>query len=157
MTMRVFPILILPVLAACESMPAVFAPAPAAEPVAAPVETAPPPPPPEEIVEVVSAPPPPPAARTAAELDTTTEAQKEAAREGAKATEGQALGTTIASLGDPTEPGLWLKTPLVNESRAGKIETEGGESALVQLIPLDGLPGPAARCPSRRSRRWGCR
>lgn len=130
-------------LAACDDMPVIFAPAAPPDP-AAPVDAAPPAPP-EEIAEVVSAPPPPPAARTAAELDTTTEAQKAASRQAAAATGGQALGTTIASLGDPTEPGLWLKTPLVGETRAGKIETAGGQSALVQLIPLDAPRGAGSQ------------
>lgn len=131
-------------LAACDEMPAFLQPAAAPAPAEAPAEAAPPPPP-DEIAEVVSAPPPPPAANTVAALDTTTEAQKEAAREAAEASDGALLGTTIAALGDPTEPGLWLRTPLVTEAQAGKIETAAGVSALVQLVPLDAPVGAGSQ------------
>src|SRR6056297_2569014 len=46
------------------------------------------------------------------------------------------LGTTVASLGDPTEAGLWLKTPLVDLPGPGRVTTEGGASTKVDLIPL---------------------
>ena len=93
--------------------------------------------PPAEVAAVVSAPPPPPAARTADALDTTTEAQK-AAASAAPAEGGETLlGETVASLGDPTEPGLWIKTPLVDQPGVGRLEYQG-RSAQVQLIPLEG-------------------
>lgn len=72
-------------------------------------------------------------------LDTTTEAEKEAATAVSVPTSGL-LGETVASLGDPTKPGFWLKTPLVTEEREGRIEREGGAVAQVTLLPLDG-PG----------------
>ncbi|MEL7100189.1 MAG: hypothetical protein AAGM84_15295 [Pseudomonadota bacterium] len=50
---------------------------------------------------------------------------------------GGALGVTIASLGDPGEPGLWLKTPLVTARQSGTV-TLGAASVAVTLIPLDG-------------------
>ncbi|WP_040610789.1 hypothetical protein [Oceaniovalibus guishaninsula] len=91
--------------------------------------------PPPEIAAVVTAPPPPAAARTAAALDTTTPEQKEAAT--AAATGGRLLGETVASLGDPTEPGLWIRTPLADAAGSGRLEYQG-RSAVVQLIPADG-------------------
>ena len=130
-------------LAGCEEMPAFLAP-PEVEPGVEPAPDAPAeiPEVPQEIAEVVTAPPPPPAANTAASLDTTTDAQKDAAvaaAEEAEAAGGEArLGETIVSLGDPTEPGIWMKTPLVSQAQAGRVETAGGETAVVQLIPLDG-------------------
>ncbi|RKF14980.1 hypothetical protein D6850_08960 [Roseovarius spongiae] len=75
-------------------------------------------------------------ARTADSLDTTSEAEKAAA---AGASGGRALGVTIASLGAPSEPGFWLKTPLVKAPARGRVEyPETGQSAEVDLIPLDG-------------------
>ncbi|MEM7470808.1 MAG: D-galactarate dehydratase [Pseudomonadota bacterium] len=60
--------------------------------------------------------------------------------EGAAASTG-ALGETIASLGDPTQPGFWLKTPLVQVQRPGRIEGAGGAVVQVTLIPLGGEAG----------------
>ena len=86
-----------------------------------------------------SAPKPRPAARaTAAQLDTTTTEQKAAAAAPAQTAE-QRLGTTIASLGDPTQPGFWIKTPLVKARGVGRIvNPANGKSSKVDLIPLDG-------------------
>ncbi|MEM8577357.1 MAG: hypothetical protein AAGF60_05860 [Pseudomonadota bacterium] len=60
-----------------------------------------------------------------------------AAQAQASAAPAGALGTTVASLGSPAEPGLWLKTPLVSAQQPGRI-SYGGASAQVTLIPLDG-------------------
>ncbi len=84
------------------------------------------------------APRPPVSARTAAEFDTTTPEQRQAATEPVAAAE-TSLGTTVASLGDPTEGGLWLSTPLVDAPRAGRVVVEAtGASARVDLLPGDG-------------------
>ncbi|MCA0870169.1 hypothetical protein LCL97_05010 [Seohaeicola saemankumensis] len=46
---------------------------------------------------------------------------------------------TIAGLGDPGQPGLWLRTPLVTSEGAGKVVLAAtGASAQVTLIPADG-------------------
>ncbi|MFK7754169.1 MAG: hypothetical protein AB8B51_16685 [Sedimentitalea sp.] len=45
---------------------------------------------------------------------------------------------TVASLGDPTKPGLWLETPLVASERGGRITAPNGTSTPVTLIPIDG-------------------
>ena len=75
-------------------------------------------------------------------LDTTTAAEREAASR-APASTGAALGTTVVSLGSATEPGLWLKTPLVDAEQPGRVTNPAtGKSAAVTLIPLDG-PAPA--------------
>ncbi|MDB6177808.1 hypothetical protein PAF17_09875 [Paracoccus sp. Z330] len=88
---------------------------------------------------VTRAPAPKPAARaTAAQLDTTTAEQKVAAAKAPEVAETR-LGTTVASLGDPTEGGFWIKTPLVKSRGIGRIVNPGnGKSAKVDLIPLDG-------------------
>ena len=85
-----------------------------------------------------AAPPPPPAARSAEALDTTTPEQRAAAAVPAAAG-GGVLGTTVASLGDPTQPGLWLKTPLVEAEAKGRVtNTATGKSSAVTLLPLGG-------------------
>jgi hypothetical protein len=87
---------------------------------------------------LTSAPPPPKAAKTQEALDTTTAAQRSEAA--APATlETKLLGTTVASLGSPTEPGFWLKTPLVKtESRGRVTNKENGKTSAVTLIPIEG-------------------
>lgn len=81
---------------------------------------------------------PSPAARTAAQFDTTTREQKAAAA-APPATGERRIGTTIASLGDPSQPGFWIKTPLVKSEADGRIvNPANGKSAKVRLIPLDG-------------------
>ncbi|MBU3029403.1 hypothetical protein KNW02_04605 [Paracoccus sp. XHP0099] len=91
---------------------------------------------------ITRAPAPKAAAKaTAAQLDTTTAAQKTAAAEAPAAVETK-LGTTVASLGDPTEGGFWIKTPLVKTRGIGRIVNPvNGKSAKVDLIPLDGPAG----------------
>ncbi len=87
---------------------------------------------------VTSAPPPPPAARTAEALDTTTAAQRAAAT--APAAQGaRVLGQTVVSLGSATEPGLWIKTPLVQTEMQGRVTNPAtGQSSTVVLIPIAG-------------------
>ena len=98
---------------------------------------------PAEVVEAVlapetAAPPPPPAATTAAALDTTTPEQRAAASAPPEAPT-KALGKTVASLGSPTEAGLWLKTPLVSKEQQGRVTNPAnGKSSVVTLIPIDG-------------------
>ncbi len=85
-----------------------------------------------------AAPPPSPAARSAEALDTTTPEQRAAAAVPAAAG-GRVLGTTVAALGDPTQPGLWLKTPLVEAEAKGRVTNPAtGKSSAVTLIPLGG-------------------
>ncbi len=87
---------------------------------------------------------PPQNARTVEEFDTTTvEERVEAA---APATGGRSLGTTIASLGDPTKAGFWLETPLVDAPAKGRVVFPGsGKSAQVDLIPIDAPEGAGSR------------
>ncbi|AGT09586.1 hypothetical protein [Paracoccus aminophilus] len=88
-----------------------------------------------------TAPVPKASAKTAAQLDTTTAAQKVEAAKPAVAAEKK-LGTTIASLGDPTVPGFWIKTPLVKAAAQGRIvNPANGKSSKVELLPLAGPAG----------------
>lgn len=88
---------------------------------------------------ITRAPAPRPAARaSAAQLDTTTPEQRAEAAKPAAAAETK-LGTTVASLGNPSEGGFWIKTPLVKARGTGRIvDPATGKSAKVDLIPLDG-------------------
>ena len=84
--------------------------------------------------------PPASTARTQEALDTTTQAQRAQAAAPAAVQSGATnLGTTIASLGSPTEPGFWLKTPLVSTETMGRVTNKAnGKSAAVRLIPIAG-------------------
>ena len=67
------------------------------------------------------------------------EAAPESEPEPVPAGAGGSLGTTVASLGNPAEPGLWIKTPLVSREQPGRVRFgETGKTASVTLIPLDG-------------------
>ncbi|MEM6307244.1 MAG: hypothetical protein AAF701_04600 [Pseudomonadota bacterium] len=52
----------------------------------------------------------------------------------------QSFGTTVASLGNVGETGLWLKTPLVKNQQQGILTAGNGQTVQVTLMPL---PGPA--------------
>ena len=89
---------------------------------------------------------PPANARTAEAFDTVSAEEKAAAVAVPAARTDQKIGMTVASLGDPTQPGLWLKTPLVNAPRKGRVVYPGsGKSAQVDLIPLDADAGAGSQ------------
>jgi hypothetical protein len=71
-----------------------------------------------------------------------SETQQATGTDAAPGSSGRRLGTTIASLGDPSRPGYWIRTPLVDTESDGHIVNTGnGRSAAVRLIPLDGPVG----------------
>ncbi|MGY6536061.1 MAG: hypothetical protein ACXIVG_12000 [Pararhodobacter sp.] len=82
-----------------------------------------------------------PAGRTAEALDTTSEAERAAARSAAARPGGQALGETLAGLGAPTEGGFWLRTGLVTQPRPGRLVSASGASVAVELRPSGRAPG----------------
>ncbi len=84
------------------------------------------------------APPAPPSnARTVEQFDTTTEEQRVAAS--APAAGGALLGREIVSLGDPSRPGFWIETALVNAPGQGRLVfAQTGKSVEVELIPGEG-------------------
>lgn len=93
---------------------------------------------------VRSVPPRPPAgARTAEALDTTSPEDRASAL--ARASGGQALGETVASLGSPADPGFWLRTPLVTAPRPGRVAVAGGGSVAVELRPSGGAVGSGSQ------------
>lgn len=75
-------------------------------------------------------------ARTAAAFDTTSEADKRAAR-AAPAT-GQVLGKLVVSLGNPAEQGFWLRSSLVSGARPGVVKLASGATVQVDLLPAAG-------------------
>ncbi len=78
-------------------------------------------------------------AHTAEQFDTTTNEQRSEAVAVAPAGGGRKLGVTVGSLGNPAEPGFWLKTPLVSVAGKGRVEYPvNGKSVAVDLIPIDG-------------------
>lgn len=86
-------------------------------------------------------------ARTADEFDTTTDEERAAATAPAETGGGGgSLGTTVASLGDPSSPGFWLETPLVETETEGRVVyTATGASANVTLRPIPGESGSGSR------------
>lgn len=65
-----------------------------------------------------------------------TSAEVRAAALAAPAARTQLLGETLASLGSPTETGLWLRTGLVTSVTSGRIEVQDGSGSLrVELRP----------------------
>lgn len=122
--------------------PGAAEPASAAAPETAPEE-------PAATLDPTPPPPPPPEARTADQFDTTSEEDRAEALAPAEPEEGgaeRALGTTIASLGDPTDPGIWLKTPLVTDLTEGRVENPAtGKSITLELRPSGGAPGSGSQ------------
>ena len=75
-------------------------------------------------------------ARTAAALDTTTAAEKAAALAAPPAPGGERLlGRAAVALGNPAEPGFWLRAALVTAPGKGRVVVAGGGSIAVDLIP----------------------
>ncbi|MBB96194.1 MAG: D-galactarate dehydratase [Rhodobacteraceae bacterium] len=54
------------------------------------------------------------------------------------------LGTTIASLGDPAIPGLWMETPLTAREQTGQVQYQGSTVTLT-LRPSGGDAGSGSR------------
>jgi hypothetical protein len=74
-------------------------------------------------------------ATTAAALDQTTTAEKQEALAAAPTSGERELGRVAVSLGNPAEQGFWLRTTLVTAAGKGRVETSGGQSVAVDLLP----------------------
>jgi len=59
--------------------------------------------------------------------------------------DGQFLGFTVASLGDATDSGLWIETPLVTEEGPGRVVSEDGTQLVVTLRPSGGARDSGSR------------
>lgn len=89
---------------------------------------------------------PPAAARTVAQFDTTTAEDRAQATAAPKPAGETKLGTTVATLGSPADPGIWLKTPLVNTLVAGRaVYGANGKSVNLELRPSGGAAGSGSQ------------
>jgi hypothetical protein len=130
-------------LSGCATMPAFLGGSPsplagdAGLPDAAPVAV--------QTLDPTPPPPPPRSATTAAEFDTTTAEDRAAATSVAPAPAAEAaLGTTLATLGSPADPGIWIKTPLVTKLTMGRVVYQG-TSINIELRPSGGAAGSGSQ------------
>ncbi|MEY8837441.1 hypothetical protein AB9K41_00205 [Cribrihabitans sp. XS_ASV171] len=98
--------------------------------------------PPQEVAPAPEAEP----VEAAAELPAETAAAGDEQPEPVVNTGWEGARTTVAALGDPTRPGRWMETPVVDVERNGRIvATKTGAMANVTLIPIAGDPGSGSR------------
>ena len=77
--------------------------------------------------------------RSVAALDKTTNTEKQAALKVTDTGAERNLGKTIASLGDVSQQGFWLKTALVKTQSEGRVVwADNGNSVNLTLIPKEG-------------------
>lgn len=121
--------------------------APAAQPEAPAIDPNPVASPAVETLDPTPPPRPPARARTAEQFDTTSaEDRAEALAAPAEPAGERKLGTTVASLGSPTDPGIWIKTPLVSEVTMGRAEVAAtGKSVNVELRPSGTAAGSGSQ------------
>ena len=136
--MRILPISFVLALSACESpslqglLPTVAPPSPVIQP--------------SETLDPTPPPPPPPTARTVEQFDTTSEEDRAAAVASVQTNGERALGSTNVSLGSAADPGIWLKTALVNELQQGRaVYSANGNSVNLELRPSGGEAGSASQ------------
>ncbi len=78
-------------------------------------------------------------------LDQTSDVERAAAL-APPAARTQMLGETLAGLGSPAEPGLWLRTGLVSRVTQGRVETQDGSRSLrVELRPSGAVAGSGSQ------------
>lgn len=53
--------------------------------------------------------------------------------------------STVASLGDPSIPGLWMETPLVRSEQPGRLRSPNGKEVTVTLRPTSGEASSGSR------------
>lgn len=95
-----------------------------------------------ETLDPTPPPPPPVGANTAEEFDTTTEEDRAAALAPVEPAGEERLGTTLATLGSPADPGIWIETPLVDVLTPGRAEVVAtGATVNLELRPSGGEPG----------------
>lgn len=102
-----------------------------------------------ETLDPTPPPPPRPAARTVEEFDTTS-AEDRAEALAAPAPEvvaaERSLGRTVGSLGSPTDPGIWIKTPLVSKLTPGRVKVlSTGKTVSIELRPSGGQAGSGSQ------------
>lgn len=93
-------------------------------------------------VATAQSPAPPHSARNVDDFDTTTTAARQAATQAVAG--GTRIGTTIATLGAPADPGIWVKTPLVTQVTQGRIQYQG-RVINAELRPSGGVAGSGSQ------------
>lgn len=78
------------------------------------------------------------AGKSAAALDKTSNAEKQAALNVKASASERSLGKVAVSLGSPAEQGIWLRSALVKAASKGRVVTSAGQSAAVELLPGSG-------------------
>ncbi|MFW8592582.1 hypothetical protein [Cribrihabitans neustonicus] len=53
--------------------------------------------------------------------------------------------STVASLGDPSAPGMWMETPLVKTEQQARVRSARGSEAVVTLKPAEGAVTAGSR------------
>ena len=99
---------------------------------------------PAPTLDATPPPPPPQNAVTVEQFDTTTQEDRDAAVVTEATAGDQPLGVTIASLGSPAEPGIWLKTPLVAVLTPGRVEYQD-KVINIELRPSGGAVGSGSQ------------
>lgn len=99
---------------------------------------------PEPTLDTTPPPPPPSNAVTVEQFDTTSQEDRAAAVDVEPPTTDAALGMTIASLGSPADPGIWLETPLVTTLTAGRVSYQGN-TINIELRPSGGVAGSGSQ------------
>ena len=94
---------------------------------------------PVETLDTTPPPPPPVGANTAEEFDTTSAEDRAAALAPVEPAGEERLGTTLATLGNPADPGIWIETGLVTTLTPGRVEVPGtGATINLELRPSGG-------------------
>ena len=98
------------------------------------------------VVETLDPTPAPPNARTVEQFDTTTAEDRAAAVAKPEPAGETKFGTTIATLGSPADPGIWIKTPFVTEMVMGRaVYGANGRSVNLELRPSGGDAGSGSQ------------
>lgn len=85
------------------------------------------------------------APRRAEDFDRTSAAERTAAVQTARISEGRGLGQTLATLGPPAEQGFWLRTGLVTTPTPGRVTAQNGTSVAVELRPSGNAAGSGSQ------------
>ncbi len=68
-----------------------------------------------------------------------------APQESAAAPAFSGTASTVAGLGDPTEPGLWMETPLVTVNQTARVRSATGAEVTLTLRPIAGEASAGSR------------
>lgn len=85
-------------------------------------------------------------AATVEQFDTTTAEQRAAAQATPAAAAEVKLGRTVATLGNPADPGFWIETPLAKAAGPGRVVAVAtGKAVTLDLRPIDAPESAGSR------------